>query len=264
LTVETKRGAYPVVRVRTDAPVLPVVAIGDTHCGSRHFNAAGLDAVIKWVTTRQAAWFGIGDLMECATKASVGSGVYEQVLSPQKQIDYLIEKLSPIATQCFGMIKGNHEERAYKTTGIDPMQIICNAIGVPYLEWEMFAILSAERPSESCAYTLYACHSYSSSKTAGLALTWTEREMAYMGADILMRAHSHDLGFDPSDGIEIDPGHFCVRANRRYSVMTGHYLNRANSYIAARGARPKPMGTVALHLSMDKDARKIEPEYLLL
>ena len=264
MTTEVKRNGYPVVRVKTDRSVVPLVAVGDAHCGSRHYNEAGLKYVTKWIADNGAIWFGIGDLMECATKSSIGSGVYEQVMNPQKQINYLEDLLRPIAGQCIGMIKGNHEERAYKTTGIDPMAIICNALSVPYLEWELFGIISADRTSDSCAYSLYACHSYAANKNAGLALNWTEREMSYLGADIIMRAHSHDVGFDPTEGLEIDPCHFSVRKRRRYSVMTGHYLNRVNSYVAARGSRPKPMGTVALWLTMNKDSRTVKPEYLLV
>jgi hypothetical protein len=261
--LEAKRNTYPVVRARVRQGRIALLPIGDAHVGSRHYNEAAFKSVLKWGADHDALWVGMGDLMECATKSSIGSGVYEQTMSPQAQIDYLVELLRPHKDRCIGMVKGNHEERAYKGSGIDPMSVICHALQVPYSEWEYFGIIAADRNGEGCAYSVYANHSYTGNKSAGLALNWSETNLAYMGADILLRAHSHDMGFIPTEGMDIDKMHFSVEAKTRYIAMTGHYLKRANSYIAARGGKPKPTETVALWLTMDKDNRKVEPEYLM-
>jgi len=261
---EVKRGIYPVVRVKEKRINVPIVPIGDSHVGSSTFDEPAFDRVIEWTKKNNALWIGIGDLMEIATKGSPGAGVFEQVMQPQKQIDYLIEKLKPIADTCMGLIKGNHEERAFKNTGIDPMQIIANQLGVPYCGWEFFGIVSLDNKTVKMAYTIYAAHTNTSNKSSGLALNWMENNFNWVNTDIRFRGHSHDMGFDCGKEVySIDPYNMTVTNRVVYDVMTGHFMGRPNSYIASRGAKPKPVGTVACWLNMDRKDRKVCPEYLL-
>ena len=261
---EIKRGIYPVVRMKVNRTNVPIVPIGDAHIGSNTFDEGALDRVIDWTKKNNAIWLGMGDLMEIATKSSPGAGVFEQVLQPQKQIDILIEKLKPIAHTCMGLIKGNHEERAFKTTGIDPMQIIANQLDIPYCGWEFYGIVSLDSKSHKIAYTIYAAHTNTSNKTSGLALNWMENNFSWINTDLRFRGHSHDMGFDCGKEVcSIDPHNMTITSHIQYDVMTGHYMGRPNSYIASRGAKPKPIGTVACWLSMKKGERKIYPEYLL-
>lgn len=258
--IKIKRGGYTVARVKTDKKKIPLVGLGDSHLGAPTCDKQKFTETIDWIKEHGALWVGMGDLIECATKSSVGAGVYEQIQSPQEQIDTLIPMLEPIKKQCLGMIKGNHEERAYKTTGLDPMTIICHALDIPYFGWEFYGIITGAQ----IAYSIYAVHSYTGNKTTGLAMNWTEREiLPWIDADIIMRGHSHDVGFEPKDACRIDKKNMAVINYVRYIAMTGHYLRRENSYIAARGSRPKTAGTIVLWLNMDKHNRGVKPEYLI-
>lgn len=261
---EVKRGIYPVVRIKVNRDSVPIVPVGDAHVGSSTFDEAAFDRTIQWIIDKKAIWLGMGDLIEIANKTSPGAGVFEQVLQPQKQIDLIIDKLKPIADSCIGLIKGNHEERAFKNTGIDPTQIIANQLDVPYCGWELFGIVSTDRKSNKIAYTIYAAHTNTSNKTSGLALNWMENNFGWINADIRFRGHSHDMGFDCGKEVySIDPYNMTVNSRVQYDVMTGHYMGRPNSYIASRGAKPKPVGTVACWLNMNSRDRKVWPEYLL-
>ena len=144
------------------------------------------------------------------------------------------------------------------------MQIIANQLDIPYCGWELFGIISSINKSNKIAYTVYAAHSNTSNKSSGLALNWMETNMGWINADIRFRGHSHDMGFDCGKEIcSIDPYNMTINSRIQYDVMTGHYMGRPNSYIASRGAKPKPIGTVACWLSMNNRDRKVWPEYLL-
>ncbi len=263
---EIKRDGYTIIKIKDGRPVVPVVAIGDLHFGSRNHDPVKLTKVLAWAQTNGALIILIGDLIENANKASIGAGVYEQVVPPQEQINRIIEILKPFVPQIIGAVKGNHEERTYKSTGIDPMKGICDTLNVPYCGWELFALITTDKhDGAGCAYSIYAVHSYSGNKSAGLALNWSENNIGtWIGnIDIVMRAHSHDLGFDVSPWMHLDTKNVHLTQRNRYYLMTGHYMTRPDSYIAASAGKAKPAGTVALWLTMDRKHRGVKPEYLL-
>ena len=107
-------GNYPCVSVTVRSMDVHVVAFGCLHVGSDNFCEELLDKTIKWVKDNNALWIGTGDWMENATKFSPGDGVYKQTMSPDEQMDYLMNRFRPISDQCIGCIRGNHEERTIK------------------------------------------------------------------------------------------------------------------------------------------------------
>ncbi len=262
--VEVNRtGEYCSVWVHDNRTKIPFVGIGDLHYGSRTFNRQVLNKVLQWVKTNDAYWIGMGDYIELATKSSPGAGVFEQAVDADHQLADVVEMFEPIAGTCLGLLRGNHEHRLSRLTGLDPITIMARELGVPALGWEGFGGIVREK---ACTYTFYSVHSYTGNKTAGLALNWTEREiMKWVDADIIFRAHSHDLGYDPKRCVCVNPHRRCVTNQPRSLVMTGHYMDRQESYIAARAGAPKPPGTVGLwlHLPTNKNEKKIVPEYLM-
>jgi hypothetical protein len=257
---------YRVVRaqVKTTPQVL-LVGFGDLHFGSPHFDLALATEVRDWIRKRGALWVGMGDILECATRASVGAGVYEQIKTPDEQIEEIVPFLEPIADQCLGLVKGNHEERGYKLAGIDPMGIVARELDVPYCGWEIWGVIS-RIPVPARAWTFYGVHSGAGNKSGGLALGWTDREIRkYASVDIILRAHTHSKGFDPVSTLQLNTtgANPAVMDEERYLVTTGHFLRRAGSYAAGKALPPKPSGSVALRLPVNRNAlRSVQPIYL--
>jgi poly-gamma-glutamate capsule biosynthesis protein CapA/YwtB (metallophosphatase superfamily) len=183
-------------------------------------------------------------------------------MNPKEQIEYLREFLKPIAPQCMGFLRGNHEERTYKLAGVDICDILCYELKMPYCGWEFFGVITGDKR----AYTIYAVHSYQTNKTGGLALNMVERDIEKMmgNIDIVMRGHTHKSAYQYSEYFDIDSHNNAVSIRKRACVITGHFLNRANSYAAAKVLRGDPPGTIALELEMKRGTeRKITPIYLL-
>ena len=258
MSIEAKRckDRYWFVRAISDVVDVPFVGIGDLHRGLPQFDIKSATRVRQWIADHNAFWIGMGDYMEMGTKGSIGASVFEQVEKPQDQEDWIIEFFKPIASTCLGLLKGNHEERAHKATGLDPVQTIAKAVGVPYLGWEGFGSISKPKTG---AFTFYACHHYNGHKSMGLLEAWSSREVK-VNADIIMLGHSHDKGAILQEYISIDPNNKNVQHRPRYVVGTGHYLRRADSYVAAGAGRPKPIGTIAVwcHLVDGNMQMKIE------
>ena len=261
--IKVERRDYPFVTASDTRMLVPFLGLGDFHYGAATCNVKKLKEIVKWVQENKAYWVGMGDYIECATRTSPGSGVYQQVTDPETQLQDIVGLLKPIAPYCMGLLKGNHEERVYKAVGIDPTQSMSRDLGVPCFGWEGFGMVIRDA-AHSAGYSFYAVHSYVGNKSAGLALNWIEREIdKWCNADIVMRGHSHDIGYDVKMVLNVNKQKHNVTSDYRYAIMTGHYMERPDSYIASRGNKPKPSGTVALWLHMDGRDRKVRPEYIL-
>lgn len=262
MLIETNRtNGYTYTRVEVDGlePV-PLVPMGDFHYGSPHCALDELKKRIQWIKEKKALWIGMGDFLEMATKTSIGAGVFEQVVKPQQQEDDMIQMLEPIKDTCIALVKGNHEERAHKLTGLDPMAAIARALDVAYAGWESWGMIS----NKDIGYSFYAVHGGSGHKNAALLMNMIDRDMRkFITTDIIMRAHSHDRVVMDAEVYDVIPFRRAVRTRTQWMVGTGHFLERAESYVAGKGHSPKPIGTIALWLSFrEASERQIKPEYL--
>ena len=252
-----RTGDYPIARCVTKKNSQCLIGIGDIHIGAATFDENCLRNVVKYAIENDAFVIFMGDMIENATRHSIGAGVYEQILPPHEQIRRLIPILAQIPKQnIIGGCIGNHENRTMNSSGFDPMMILCNDLGVPYFGKEVFAIISKERES---AYTVYATHSLSSSSTKGGAYNSIESKwFKFLDADIVMKGHGHDLGLDgPYQTLKIDSNNVAVTTKDRWIMLTGNYLRRPNSYAAAVPVAPKPCGTVAAWLDMRKGKKQV-------
>jgi len=249
ITIKDK-GKYKVARCTTTKKEQCVVVIADAHCGAPTFNEEVFKNVVKYAVDNDALVMLLGDLIENATRTSVGSAVYEQLMPAKDQIDKIVELLKPIPSKNYiGGVTSNHEDRTMKASGVDLMKIICEKLDCPYFDKELFAIITKERES---AYTIYGTHSQLTSSTIGGEYNTIENKWFKMiDADIVCKAHSHSLGLSSAyQSLCIDSSNVNVSMKERWIMLAGNYLERQNSYAASIPVAPKPIGTVAMWLDM--------------
>ena len=75
----------------------------------------------------------MGDLLDCGTKTSIGASSYEQNLTPNEQLNYIVDIFKDYAPQIDGVVMGNHEYRILKESGIDVTEQFCRQLGLKYL-----------------------------------------------------------------------------------------------------------------------------------
>ena len=83
-----------------------VYFIGDVHYGSPQFNEQKFLGYLDFCKKNYKYVFLMGDLIELATRHSVGAGVYEQIFPGQSQYEQMVEWLRPLA-EC-NLIIGCH------------------------------------------------------------------------------------------------------------------------------------------------------------
>ena len=187
----------------TDWPHANVYTLADLHIGDAHCDESEVLARVKAV---QDDPYGLcvlnGDLMNTALRNSV-SDVYGEVLSPMQQITYLVNMLRPIAGKIIGVTAGNHENRVYKSDGIDVTRLVCRELGIEekyapegvliFLRFGTKAnpqhVKEGRNPRQW--YTIYATHGSGGGRKEGAKAIRLADMAAIVDADVYIHSHTH-------------------------------------------------------------------------
>jgi len=217
-----------------------VLFAGDVHLGAPNCYWDKFVDNVKYCLENNIYFVGMGDLLECSLKDSVGD-VYSQKLTPQEQVDLIIDTLSPLAKKnlILGLHCGNHELRIMKNTSLDVMGMISKTLGVTYLGYACWTLLKVN----DINYRIYSTHG-----SAGSALPHTKMKAAieqsfYRDADLVAYAHVHDLITCSIKKEYIDIRNRVVREEKKHIVVTGHYLGYHDSYAEIKGYPPSKTGS---------------------
>lgn len=168
--------------------------IGDPNC-LRHL----IDNQIASILSKPNAYcFVVGDLCNNATKASV-SNVYDDVLSPMQQLEVIRAYLEPLAKdgRILAVVPGNHEERTYKSDGLDMMKIICTELQITdrYRPTAAYVFVRMghgyEHLKSRNTYGVYINHGNGGGRTVGGKANALARQMEVADADLYISGHTH-------------------------------------------------------------------------
>ena len=210
-----------------------VVFFGDLHWGSPACDIDKAKKMLDYCLEHKIYVFLMGDLIDFATRYSVGAGVYEQSLNPQKQMEFVVELLSPLAKSnlILGFIEGNHENRCFKETGINIAKIMAKQLDVPFLGMACWNIFYVGKQS----YTVYSLHGSSGSRYVYTKLKSLVDISHSFSADLIVQGHVHELA-DASQIVQVlDKKRKVIMEKKKFLLLTGHYLNYDKSYGQAKG-----------------------------
>lgn len=193
------RADYP-----TDWPYANVYTLADLHIGDAHCDESEVLARVKAVANDP---YGLcvlnGDLMNTALRNSV-SDVYGEILSPMQQITYLVNMLRPIAGKIIGVTAGNHENRVYRSDGIDVTRLVCRELGIEekYAPEGVLIFLRFGTRSASGGhlndgrnprqwYTIYATHGSGGGRKEGSKAIRLADMASIVDADLYLHSHTH-------------------------------------------------------------------------
>jgi hypothetical protein len=190
---------------------------------------------------------GMGDYLDCATRTSVGSAIYENKINPQEQMEEMIEILRPIANagRLIGLLTGNHEERIYNATGFEPTQLMCKALKVPYLGGASYLLLKVGKQ----VYKTYVVHGRSGARLPQTKLLACRRLADIATADLYMMGHVHSLETNASIYFDSEKGKRIQYT--RHFVITGSFLDYENSYAETMCLVPSRTGAPRITLESE-------------
>ena len=187
----------------TDWPYANVYTLADLHIGDAHCDESEVLARVKAVADDP---YGLcilnGDLMNTALRNSV-SDVYGELLSPMQQITYLVNLLRPIAGKVIGVTAGNHENRVYRSDGIDVMRLVCRELGIEekyapegvliFLRFGTKAnpqhVKDGRNPRQW--YTIYVTHGSGGGRKEGSKAIRLADMASIVDADLYVHSHTH-------------------------------------------------------------------------
>ena len=190
-----------------DLDHLNIYPLGDVHIGSKEFD---LDLFKKWIETVKNDPNGvvviIGDMLNMGLRNSK-SNVYEETLSPMQQKELCYELLLPIANKIIGGCSGNHEYRAVREAGMNPLyDVFCRLrIEDRYRENACFIKLTVGKQGKNPnTYGVVLTHGKSKNKDE----QWT---YSVDGCDCFISGHTHLGTHQPCGKIRMDLTHNKVK-----------------------------------------------------
>lgn len=181
---------------------IEIIPFFDVHIGSPKCNYKLLKKWIDYVKENKNVYAIVGgDLINNSTKASVGD-VYEEPLSPMMQIQTAVRLFEPIKDKILGVCSGNHENRSYKTDGIDLMHFFCAELDLldkyDTVSCLLFIRFGNQRQGHKSHggrkqyYSLYFSHGIGQGgRLIGSKMNGLERRGQIIDADVVVTGHVH-------------------------------------------------------------------------
>ncbi len=217
----------------------PIVCM---HIGARQADEEFIkEHVARIAADPNGRYIYLGDGGECVTKVSKGE-LYEQQLSPDEQLDRVVELLEPIRGKGLFGVSGNHDRRISKLSGLDWTKALCVRLGVPYMGMTCFSKISVERPNgdkQAIPFDIFWHHGTDSSVILQGKIRSAKKLDQLVWADAIFSAHSHicaDLPPEYTAYLERTQG---ISYKERRSFVCGcAYDSRVPGYAEERAYPP--------------------------
>lgn len=167
--------------------------IGDTHIGNKYFNKKYLDEALLFAEKNRdrTRILLMGDIIEAATKTSVGRAVYDEDYPTYKQFEYAVNIFKPYADLIDLVVEGNHEERIIKDTSFEIVQEFCHRLGIYNAYGKFSAILNIK--VGELVYSVYAWHGSGGGVTEASAINQLLKMRDRVIAHVYAMGHIHKL-----------------------------------------------------------------------
>ena len=234
-----------------DADQIKLVVISDIHLGHKKCNKKKLLDIIQYVLEGDNTYcLLLGDQCECATKTSVGLGIYEEEMHLGEQLRWLAEKLKPLADagKILGINIGNHEYRLAMFAEVDPAKLLADKLGVPYLGWQGYLTLKVK----GIYYDISAFHGAGMGSSKASKINASKKIANITNCDLYLTGHTHDLLDDQTLKYEFDHENKCLVPVIKKFVVCGSFLEYWSSYPEMKGLDPAITGSPLITLDGSK------------
>ena len=234
-----------------------ILFLGDTHTGHPNYREDIVNSVLDEIETRQNPRIILqGDLTEMALTNSVGS-TYEQIMTPQQQIEYWQEKLKPYADIIVGAVSGNHNQRAKKSAGIDPMKLIMQGAGIGD-KFYNYSFVSKWAFNKGVLHG-HHWHGSTSARTNAGCVRKMKKMKDVVDVDFYTMGHTHKLIHDDIDITSYpDSRNMKLKTKRYHFINTGSAVGYEDGYAEMKGYKKVMLGYPIIKLSGRKGNQKIE------
>lgn len=187
--------------IRCDLPFAEQIEIhplADLHIGDSMCDYKLITQKLDYIKNTPNAYCILdGDLMDTAVCTSIGD-TYGANLQPMEQLRHCVEIFEPIKDKILAVLPGNHENRVYRTDGLDITEIMCSQLGIPEKYSPTTALLfirfgkqSSHHHNRPQLYTIYATHGAGGGRKEGGKVNRLADLASIVDADIYIHGHTH-------------------------------------------------------------------------
>lgn len=164
--------------------------IGDSQCDYKLI----MERIEHIKNTKNAYCILDGDLMDTAIASSIGD-TYAANLQPMEQLKHCVKIFEPIKDKILAVLPGNHENRVYKSDGIDTTELMCSQLGISDRYSPTTALLfvrfGENKKGRKQLYTIYCTHGSGGGRKEGGKVNRLADLASIVDADIYIHTHTH-------------------------------------------------------------------------
>ena len=239
-----------------DRKKLATFWMSDVHLGHRQCDEGLFNRNLEMIKRNKMPFADLGDLIENATRNSVGAGVYDQESIADAQIEAAISKYEPVSDLLKSMQIGNHELRSYIAGGINPTRMMAKRLGTKYGSPGMFHVIKVGKQT----YHIYSTHGGSGATTTGGKFNSLKRMGdIFPDTDLVIQGHSHDTLYHSRELKSCD-NRGAIKTHKQHMVMNGAYLDWWGSYGQIKGYAPCNKGNAKITFHGEK--KQVEVSFI--
>lgn len=174
-------------------------AISDVHIGDAHCMLDKFRAMVQEIEADPDCYtMLVGDICNTAIAGSK-SDVYSETMKPGEQVKTAVEILRPIADRILAVVPGNHEERIYRTTGIQTTEDMAYLLGISDRYRDTSALIYVSVGDGKGAahgrppmYSIYANHGHGGGGRRAGSKVNSLQDLGYViDCDLIIAGHTH-------------------------------------------------------------------------
>lgn len=240
-----------------DLKEIEVHPLSDLHIGDMMSDGLLIQKVIKHIQETPNAYCILGgDLMDTAIATSVGD-TYGANLQPMEQLQVCVKLFEPIKDKILCILPGNHENRVYRSDGIDMTAIMAAQLGLQDRYSSTTALLfirlgtNKEHHNRRFVYTVYATHGSGGGRKEGGKINRLVDYAQIVDADVYICGHTHMPAVLRTGYYRVSMSNSSVQMVDKLFVNTAAALDYGG-YGDSAGFKPASKSNPVLYFSGEK------------
>lgn len=238
--------------------MIEIHPLSDLHIGDAECDYKAILAKIEYIKNTPNAYCILdGDLMDTAIASSIGD-TYAANIQPMEQLKRCVEIFEPIKDKILAVLPGNHENRVYKSDGIDTTELMCSQLGIyakysptTALLFVRFGKNEKHRKGGKQLYTIYVTHGSGGGRREGGKVNRLADLASIVDADIYIHGHTHLPLVFKEAFFRVNGGNSSVALVDKLFVNTAASLNYGG-YGDKAGFKPASKTSPVIYLDGNK------------
>ena len=234
---------------------IEIHTLSDLHLGDRNCDYKAILDQVKEIEKNPNAYVILnGDLINNATTQSI-SDTYAESISPMEQLKQATALFEPIKDRILAITSGNHENRTYRTDGIDLTEIMAMELGISdrYAPESVTLFLrigdkayKTHKDQQVC-YTFYITHGSGGGRREGGKINRLVDLASIVDVDIYIHSHTHLPAVLKQSFYRADAKNSTIAKVDKMFVNTNAWL-KYGGYGEAHGYKPAAIQAPIIYL----------------